>query len=103
MPSRGKVLGEALVVFMLNGPRFHAPRTDAEIDTVLTVGLGGTATILVSGLLAEILRLQFFGIESAKLVLGLIAPIYLGWMLYRFYWYTAGRQTTLSEFTGCRK
>lgn len=87
------------MITMAGGLRFDIPRTNDQIDTVLTVGITGSAVTLIFGLLAEATHVPFFGIELAKMSLGIFSPIYLVWMLYRFYWNSPGRQTTLSEYT----
>lgn len=83
---------------MADGSAFTAGQSNDQVDTVLIVGQVGTASLLTLGLLTELLGVPFFGMQSAVTVLGISMPFYLVWVIHRLYWYSPGRQTTLSEW-----
>lgn len=73
---------------MGGGSDFQEQQSDDQIDTVLSIGIIGVAIHFLAGLVGEALGLPFINKELMTTSLGIAVPVYVIWVIYRFYRYS---------------
>lgn len=72
---------------------------DDQVDAVLIVGILGLVLYFGLEFIVRVVDLPLFSSELLRVGMGLAVPIYVLWMIYRFYWHPTESPATQSELT----
>lgn len=70
---------------------------DDQIDAVMIVGIVGLVLYFGLEFIVKTVGPPLFGSELLRVGMGVAVPMYILWMIYRFYWYPSESPTAQSE------